>query len=241
MAVARELIQDRLRNDPQLSNRSLASNLGITERTVRTVRQELERTEEIPVVIHTRGQDGRLHLRRSVSGSRRRSTRKQGDSATSPETQQRESPSQSTVPALPFLEGRYRQSRSRPSGRDYSGSSVLAQLRTAFTGHPLAFLVALPFGGFVPLAVWCLTHLEAIQPWDWPLIAGGTLFSSLTVIQWGQRILLNTAKAIGFAVLVEGVMIAAQTIWLSLLALCLLIVINSIACSVALTPDADAT
>ncbi len=90
----------------------------------------------------------------------------------------------------------------------------------------------------MPLAVWCLTHLEAIQPWDWPLIAGGALFSSLTVIQWGQRILLNTPKAIGFAVLVEGVMITAKTQWLSLAALGLLIIINSVACAVELTREA---
>jgi len=240
MAVAKELIRDRLRNDPQLSNRSLASNLGITERTVRTVRQELEQTEEIPVVTHTRGQDGRLHQRRSVSGSRNGSTRKQGKSDESPKIEQAESPSQARVPAPPFLEERFGRSRSRPVTQQHSHSSVLAQLRTAFTGHPLAFLVALPFGGFVPLAVWCLTHLQTIQPWDWALIAGGALFSSLTVIQWGQRILLNTPKAIGFAVLVEGVMITAETQWLAIAALGLLIVINSVACSVAITHDADA-
>ena len=120
-----------------------------------------------------------------------------------------------------------------------SSDAVLAQIRTAFTGHPLAFLVALPFGGFVPLAVWCLTHLEAVEPWDWALITGGAVFSSLTVIEWGRRVLLNSAKAIGFAVLVEGVMITSETDWLSLSALGLLTVINSIACAVALTTDAS--
>ena len=115
-----------------------------------------------------------------------------------------------------------------------SSDAVLAQIRTAFTGHPLAFLVALPFGGFVPMAVWCLTHLEAIEPWDWALITGGALFSSLTVIDWGRRILLNTPKAIGFAVLVEGVMITSETDWLSRSALGLLTIINATSCAVAL-------
>ena len=41
-----------------------------------------------------------------------------------------------------------------------SNGSVLGHIRTAFSGHPLAFIVGLPFGGFVPIAVWTLTHLE---------------------------------------------------------------------------------
>ena len=89
---------------------------------------------------------------------------------------------------------------------------------------PLAFLVALAFGGFVPVAVWCL-------------ITGSALFSSLTVIDRGRRILLNTPKAIGFAVLVEGVMITSQTEWLALSSLGLLIIVNSVACAVALARD----
>ena len=78
---------------------------------------------------------------------------------------------------------------------------------------------ALPFGGFVPVAVWCLTHLEPMQWWTWGMVAGGALFSSLTVISWGQIVLKNLFKAIGFATLVEGVMIASKTWWLSFTAL----------------------
>jgi hypothetical protein len=102
------------------------------------------------------------------------------------------------------------------------------------TSHPFAFLVVVPFGGFVPLAAWSLVHLEALDWWHWATVAGGALFSSLTVISWGERILSSKPKAIGFRVLVEGVMLGAQTQWLSLWASCLLTVINAVSCSVAL-------
>ena len=69
------------------------------------------------------------------------------------------------------------------------------------------------------------------------MVAGGALFSSLTVISWGQIVLKNLFKAIGFATLVEGVMIASKTWWLSLTALGLLVTINAISCAVALAQD----
>jgi hypothetical protein len=47
----------------------------------------------------------------------------------------------------------------------------------------------------------------------------------------------NTAKAIGFAILVEGVMLASHTEWLSLTALFLLVLLNAISCALALTQD----
>jgi hypothetical protein len=66
------------------------------------------------------------------------------------------------------------------------------------------------------------------------MVGGGAVFLSLTVIEWGRAILGNLTKAIGFAILVEGVMITTETEWLSFTALGLLIVINSVACAVAL-------
>lgn len=69
------------------------------------------------------------------------------------------------------------------------------------------------------------------------MIGGGALFSSLTVINWGERILGNIFKAVGFAVLVEGVMLTATSQWLSTTALGLLIVINATSCAVALARD----
>jgi hypothetical protein len=57
------------------------------------------------------------------------------------------------------------------------------------------------------------------------------------VIEWGRAILRNLPKAVGFAVLVEGVMLASQTQWLSLAALALLVIINATSCAVALASE----
>ena len=73
-----------------------------------------------------------------------------------------------------------------------------------------------------------------------PVLLGGGLGLGL----FGRQIsidlplvMLNLPKAIGFAVIVEGVMIISKTTWLSFFALGLLIMINAIACAVALTED----
>lgn len=71
------------------------------------------------------------------------------------------------------------------------------------------------------------------------MVAAGALCSSLTVISWGQTILMSLSKAVGFAVLVEGVMLASQTQWLSISALALLVLINAISCAVALGKKAS--
>jgi hypothetical protein len=207
------LIEEKLTDDPQTSNRAIASELNTNDRLVGRVREELEANQLIPIVTHIRGLDGRLRPRKRV---------------------QRKEPQREPSNILPFTESRYRRKRvTNQANKD----SVLSQIRSAFTGHPLAFIVALPFGGFVPLAVWCLAHLEPLMWWHWSMIAGGALFSSLTVITWGQTILSNSPKAIGFAILVEGVMLASKTQWLSISALTLLVVINATSCAVALAQE----
>jgi hypothetical protein len=208
MATNTLLIKQRLIQDPERSNRSISADLGVNDKLVGEVRRELESESRIPIVTHTRGIDGRLRLRR-IKPQENDKTRS----------------------ILPFLNS-YNPARKQQINRS---DSILGQIRTAFTSHPLAFIVALPFGGFVPLAVWVLAHLEPIHWWHWVMIGGGALFSSLTVITWGQRILSNLPKAVGFALLVEGVMLASQTMWLSISALGLLVIINAIACAVSLS------
>ena len=82
------------------------------------------------------------------------------------------------------------------SRKENNKQTITGQIRTAAQSHPLAFLVALPFGGFVPVSIWCLTHLETLFWWHWGMVAGGALFSSLTVIQWGERILDNLLRVV---------------------------------------------
>jgi len=210
-----KLIEAKLVEDPETSNRAVGTALGVNDKLVGNVRRELEKEERIPVVTHTRGVDGRLRPRK----------RKGSPPVTA-----------SRGAVLPSLSS-YSPKRATA---EKTSESVLGQIRAALTSHPLSFLVALPFGGFVPLAAWSLVHLEPLEWWHWMMVAGGALFSSLTVIGWGERILSSKAKAIGFAVLVEGAMLSAGTKWLSLSALGLLIVINAVSCSVALAADESA-
>ena len=207
-------IEKRLLEDPQTSNRLIGAQLKLSDRTVAKVRRELETAARIPVVTHTRGSDGRLRPRKH--------------------SRQAVQPKSTAQPEI-FRTTRTRYGPKRTAPR--LGGTVLGDVRSAFSSHPLAFIVALPFGGFVPVAVWCLTHLEPMQWWTWGMVAGGALFSSLTVISWGQIVLKNLFKAIGFATLVEGVMIASKTWWLSFTALGLLVTINAISCAVALAQD----
>lgn len=208
-----EQIKEALTENPELSNRGIAATLGVNDKTVGKIRQELEAQGAIPVVTHIIGQDGK---RRPRNGNYQQ-----------PAVQ--EVKQSGAVVSFPSLE------RYTPKKRLRTNSSVVGQVQTAMASHPLAFLIALPFGGFVPLAVWTLTHLETPEWYQWIMIGGGALFSSLTVIQWGEEVLESLPKAIGFAILLEGVMITSRTDWLSYTALGLLIVINAVACSVALS------
>jgi site-specific DNA-methyltransferase (adenine-specific) len=56
----RELIADQLRETPEQSNRQVAENLGVDGKTVKTVRQRLESTAEIPQLGRTTGKDGKV-------------------------------------------------------------------------------------------------------------------------------------------------------------------------------------
>jgi len=220
-ALKQEQIQSQLKADPWKSNRSIAAELGVNDRAVGRVRKKLEETKQIPAVNKIRRADGRLQRR--ANGR----LRKSNDRVLKPE--------RNPLSILPFTQARF--STLRRNTSQQCSNTVLGQIATASAGHPLAFMVALPFGGFVPAAVWCLTHLEVLAWWHWCMVGGGALFSSLTVIEWGRNVFGNLPKAIGFAVLVEGAMITSQTEWLSISALVLLVIINSVSCSVALTGE----
>jgi hypothetical protein len=65
-AVPRDEIRKQLGIDPEAGNRSLALRFGVAEGTVPNLRSAMEASGEIPVVTHTRGQDGRRHPRRRL-------------------------------------------------------------------------------------------------------------------------------------------------------------------------------
>ncbi|GHV27957.1 hypothetical protein FACS1894167_03850 [Synergistales bacterium] len=55
----RELIRERLKETPEKSDNSLAKNLGVSDKTVTTVRREMETTSEIPKLTTNIGADGK--------------------------------------------------------------------------------------------------------------------------------------------------------------------------------------
>jgi hypothetical protein len=109
--------------------------------------------------------------------------------------------------------------------------SIVEQVRSATReGHRLALACGMLLGGFVPLATYILAHGEvAADPRKWALVGGGLLFSATSVFEFGREAFRSLLKALGFVVLVEGVMIWSATEPLSLAALALLVAINAIA------------
>jgi len=92
------------------------------------------------------------------------------------------------------------------------------------------------FGAGVPLASYWMAHYEiaaTTNPWllaaKCLLVLGGLLFSAVTVYRWCKLAFGSPAKAVGFCVLAEGVLILSSTPYLCMGALAYLVVINAIA------------
>lgn len=115
-------------------------------------------------------------------------------------------------------------------------TSVVEQVRIAFSGkNRLATAMGFLLGGLVPLATFIVAHYEVSHAralyaqFGSYLVLGGLLYSAKTVFEWGRRAFDSTAKAVGFVLLIEGVMVTSATGWLSAVALAYLIVINGVA------------
>lgn len=115
---------------------------------------------------------------------------------------------------------------------DAATGGVIAQLRRAFTVSWLATVVGAFLGALVPVAVWWLVHHDlSVTIWKpaLALVCGGLAFSFKTVFQWTREAFSCSWKAVGFTVLLEGVLTFAETPWLSIVALCYLAIINAAA------------
>ena len=90
-------------------------------------------------------------------------------------------------------------------------------------------------GGFVPIAVYALVHDEVeAHPWLWTMAVGGLAFSAISVFGWAKSAFHIRLKALGFVILLEGVVTFASERWLSLAGLVVLVTINSVSAAVAL-------
>lgn len=118
-----------------------------------------------------------------------------------------------------------------------SQEGIITQIEEALQSRPSvvagALLLGAIWGGFVPVAVFEITHVEKISlraplsQWD-PLhyvVVAGLVFSSTSVWAWG-RTLCNAVKAAVFVSLLEGTMILSKTTWLSGVAIGLIVVTN---------------
>jgi hypothetical protein len=120
--------------------------------------------------------------------------------------------------------------------------TVVQQVRTALRpGNRLATSLGFLLGGFVPLASFFVAHYEVTRMAPWYeqkpvfLVLGGLAYSARTVWQWGRLAFQNAVKALGFVVLLEGVMVTSHIPWLSIAALAYLIAINGVATGCHLT------
>lgn len=123
---------------------------------------------------------------------------------------------------------------------------VVDQVREALKPKTrLATFLGFLLGGFVPLASFVVAHYEVTMSkplysqLGMYLVLGGLIYSAKTVYSWGERAFNSPVKAVGFVVLLEGVMVGAQTPWLSFAALTYLVCVNGIAtgCNLAVRAD----
>lgn len=123
------------------------------------------------------------------------------------------------------------------------------QVRVAFRRkNRLAAAMGALLGGIIPLASHVVAHGEIDK--DGSLftqlgtyfVLAALLYSAKTVYQWGKVAFRDGTKAFGFVVLMEGIMVASRTGWLSVAALVYLMVINAVAtaCTLALRNGDDA-
>lgn len=126
-------------------------------------------------------------------------------------------------------------------------TGVVEQVREAVKPkNRLATTLGFLLGGIVPMASYVLAHHEISL--DRPiyaqlpsyLVLGGLAYSAKTVYDWGKRAFTSGFKALGFVVLLEGVMVAASSGWLSVMALCYLIAINGVATGCNLSVRSEA-
>ena len=120
--------------------------------------------------------------------------------------------------------------------------SVVGQVKTAFARqNRLAAVIGAAAGAIVPIGIFSVAHLEVdwqASLWEQPkmlLVLFGLLYSAKTVYQWGHQAFDDKAKAVGFVVLLEGMMVCSSLRWLAAIALVYLSLINGIASGCQLT------
>lgn len=122
-------------------------------------------------------------------------------------------------------------------------SEVIEAVKVAFQRrNRLAAFWGFIKGGWAPIASFDIVHSQLPKTTGnlnsalTVLVVGALLFSAPNVYEWCVAAFKSRAKALGFVVLIEGVMVFDQSVWLAYSALVLLIAINGIqsACNLAI-------
>lgn len=127
---------------------------------------------------------------------------------------------------------------------------IVDQVRVALSReHRLATAIGALIGTVVPVSTFALLHGEigsVLEIRDWSdldmrllIVVGGLAYSALTVYRWGSLAFGSPAKALGFTVLLEGIMTLSRQPWLSAIALGYLCLINAVATGVTLARGAE--
>lgn len=94
-------------------------------------------------------------------------------------------------------------------------------------------------GGFIPVATYTLSHLEQQGLLSGLLTGAGLLYSAPTVYEWAKKSFGEWYKALGFCLLLEGVMVASGPLGIPILgysALAILAGLNALTASQKLAP-----
>lgn len=126
--------------------------------------------------------------------------------------------------------------------------SPIGEIESAFRAENwLALLLGGLIGSFIPIASWTIIG-EIVRGGDWRLwflAGGGMTFSVLSVAKWANTAfgggagttLASAMKAAGFCALLDGSMAFSHVRELSLAALALLVIVNTICCTTSLQPS----
>lgn len=88
------------------------------------------------------------------------------------------------------------------------------------------FIVGLFVGSLIPVATFCMAHFQT----GWighALVLAGLVFSAPTVYEWGVAAFKSKVKAVGFVILMEGIMVLASVPYLPFVCLAYLVGINA--------------
>ncbi|MBI5252614.1 MAG: hypothetical protein HY912_24220 [Desulfomonile tiedjei] len=117
--------------------------------------------------------------------------------------------------------------------------SIVEMVRCAsHKKHRLAMIAGFVLGGWIPITTYSIIHWHVqSMPLLWLLVAGGLVYSALTVYQWAKLAFHQSLKAIGFVVLLEGAMTFVPDPWIGVPCLFLLVIINGLATGTTLALD----